>query len=283
MITQIDQFKEIIEGNYKILDLKSYMDYKIDVSKRGLTQQEIDLLSPDNINSCSFWEYIEKNPELAKDAIAFGVTKEQTKQTVNEKNFGLACSLNALSYVLLYRNCQGMPLLDIGAGYGMLKEYVEKETKLVYAGVDVYPKVSGVYQVGEDGSTLPPNIAASKFGLVVSCNVFQHLSIKQRRHYYEQIEKLLYPDFGIFTVTTIADIPISRVKGFRCKDNGRYYACHYGQYTEVQTVEELEADLSKHFFIISVSQRTFDCSFTFHCSLKKPELQVVKLADMEKT
>lgn len=268
MINQAEQFSEIIEGNYNILDLKSYEDYKVGVSKNGLTADAVELLSPDNVDSRSFWEYIEKNPELAKDAICFGATKETALSKVNEQNFGLACSLGALNYVVLYRNCALMPILDIGAGYGMLKEYVQKETKLQYFGVDVYPKVPGVYKVGPDGYTLPSAVTGVKYGLIVSVNVFQHLSVNQRRKYYEQIEKLLYPDFGIFTVTMMANITTPWVKPFMCKENGKAYACHYGQFTEVQKPQEIQSDLEKHFRVISVQQRIHDCSFTFHCSLK---------------
>ena len=110
----IEEFKEVIEGNYGITDLKSYTDYKVKAGKDGLTQQEIDLLSPDNINSQSFWEYIEKNPEIARDAISFGMTKEKSHEEVNKQNFCLACSLNSLSYINMYKDCEGMPLLDIG-------------------------------------------------------------------------------------------------------------------------------------------------------------------------
>jgi len=263
----IEEFKEVIEGHYGITNIPSYNEYKKKTGERGITKQEVELLSPDNVNSCSFWEYIEKNPEIAKDAIAFGITKEQSQEEVNKQNFGLACSLNALSYVTLYKECDGMPLLDIGAGYGMLKSFVKLHTKLKYCGVDVYPKIDEVYPVGKDGSTLPPNIAASSFGLVVAVNVFQHLSVKQRRHYYEQIEKILIPDFGVFTVTLNAMIPNTPLRPFKCNDDGKFYMCHYGQYTEVQNIQEIEQDLLKHFRILSMSQRVLvgDNSFTFHC------------------
>jgi hypothetical protein len=262
-------FKEVIEGHYGITDLKSYGDYKVKMGQTGVTKEDVELLSPDNINSCSFWEYIEKNPEIAKDAIAFGATKERSIEEVNQQNFSLACGLNTLGFIILYKDCTGMPVLDIGAGYGMLKNFIRQHTNLLYCGVDVYPKIEDVYPVGEDGSTLPPNIASSSFGIVAAINVFQHLSVKQRRHYYEQIEKILHPKFGVFTFTITADIPNSQIKGFRCNDDGKHYMCHYGQYTEVQTVPEIEQDLMKHFSIISVSQRLLDNCFTFNCAKRK--------------
>jgi SAM-dependent methyltransferase len=269
MITNVEEFKEVIEGNYGIKDLPTYEEYKKKTGARGLTKAEVELLSPDNVNSCSFWEYIAKNPEIAKDAVAFGVTKEKSIVDVNKQNYGLACSLGALQFIMLYKDEIGMPILDIGAGYGMLKEFVQQNTKLSYWGVDVYPKIEGVQQVASDGSTLPPNIMASKFGLIVACNVFQHLSLKQRRHYYEQVAQILYPNFGIFTVTHSSERPNSVRKSFKCAEDGQGYVCHYGQYTPVQSVQEIEGDLLKHFNIISICQRPFDDSFTFHCSRRE--------------
>ena len=270
MITNVEEFKEIVEGQYGIKDLATYEDYKMRMGTNGVTKAEVELMSPDNVNSCSFWEYIEKNPEIAKDAIAFGATKDKTHDDVNRQNLSLAWSLNALSFVMLFKDEVGAPILDIGAGYGMLKEFVEKNTRLKYYGVDVYPKVEGVLQVGCDGSTLPPPIANMIFALVVSVNVFQHLSIKQRRHYYEQISRILHPE-GLFTVTISTDNKNPNMrKPFVCAENGKGYMCHYGQYVECQSYPEVIADLSKHFRIHSLVHRVFDDSFTFHCGKLPP-------------
>ncbi len=265
----IQEFQQVIEGDYKISDLKSYGEYKYSVTaKGGVTKAEVERLSPDNVNSSSFWEYIEKNPEIKNDAICFGVGKDGTKEEVNKRNFALACSMNVFCPILAYKDCLGMPLLDIGAGYGMLKEFVEQNTKLKYFGVDVYPKVDGVLQVAADGSTLPAEIMslAGNFGLVMSVNVFQHLSIKQRRHYYEQVQQLLHPGCGVFTFSIACKIPNVK-RGFVCEETGREYMCHYGQYTEMQTHPEVVEDLIKHFHILSTIHRN-DHSFTFQCSRK---------------
>jgi len=170
----------------------------------------------------------------------------------------------------MYRECAGIPLLDIGAGYGMMKDYVEKETKLKYYGVDVYPKIPGVLPLVDGDSTLPPEVMNEKFGIVVSTNVFQHLSIKQRRHYYEQIAKILHPKLGIFSVTMVCNVPDRPSCGFINKETGKSYMCHYGQYTEIQMIADVFADLSKHFIIVSYLHRYCDYSFSFQCSLPAP-------------
>lgn len=268
MITTVEEFKQVVEGDYKITDLKSYGEYKKSMWDKKATKEEVERLSPDNINSCSFWEYIEKNPELARDAIGFGKTGEASHEDVNRMNFGLACDLSTLNYVWKYKDIAGLPILDIGAGYGMLKDFVEKHTKLQYVGVDVYPKVPGVLQVASDGFTLPPVVTAVKFGLVVSTNVFQHLSVNQRRGYYAQIENMLIDGWGVFSVSNMAVVP-GRDAGFKCKDDDKAYCCHYGQYTEIQTIPAQMEDLSKHFHVVSIAQRIHDQSVTFHCVKKQ--------------
>lgn len=266
-LTEVN-FDEVIAGDYKITDLPSYVEYKKKAGQNGVTVEEIQRLSPDTINSCSFWEWIEKNPKLAKDAIAFGLTENDSVEKVNQINFHIACQMGVLNYIIMNKHVVGMPILDIGPGYGMLRNFIRENTRFVYHGVDAYPKFEGVLQVGADGSTLPDNIMNTRFGMVVSTNVFQHLSVRQRRHYYEQIEKILEPGCGIFTVTNCAIVDGSSVKYFRGAD-GKNYMCHYGQYTEVQHINEIMADLSKHFNILSIQHRFFDNCFTFHC-LKRP-------------
>ncbi len=271
MITKLEEFTEIIEGQYHIKDIPTYMEFKKDRGKNGVSQSEIELMSPDSVNSASFWQWIENNPQLAKDSIAFNATPEMSIEQVNKNNLGLACQLGMLNTLIMYRDCEGMPILDIGAGYGMLKEFVEKNTKLKYVGVDVYPKIPGILPLIDNDSTLPPNVKASQFGAVIATNVFQHLSIKQRRHYYEQVFEILHPFVGIFSVSLTCNNPESNnCAGFKCNETGKRYMCHYGQYTEIQDFNDIIQDLKKHFNIITITQRPWDNSVAFHCTVKFP-------------
>ena len=136
-----------------------------------------------------------------------------------------------------------------------------------YHGVDVHPKFQGCIKVND--CILPPEIMEKKFGLVIACNVFQHLSIRQRRTYYEQVAKILHQG-GFFVLTNCVDQKTSSDRlGFKCKDNDRRYMVHYGQFTEVQTLEELQNDLLKHFDIHSVFQRLCDSHFCFNLRTKQ--------------
>ena len=263
-------FSQVIENEYGIKDIKSYEEYKKKSFADGINLNIIDKLSPDNIDNSSFWKYIEEHSELAKDAIAYGYTKEKTIDEVNNHNFVVACQSNVFGCFFAYKDDIDMPILDIGAGYGMLKNFCEKNTKWKYYGVDVYPKFEGCYKVGSDGYTLPIEIVGRNYGIIICTNVFQHLSVNQRRHYYEQVEGILHPEIGLFIVNMMIDIPTSK-HGFKCNDNNKKYVCHYGQYTEVQSINEVMNDLSKNFKVISISHRLDDNLFTFTCC-PKPKL-----------
>src|SRR3989304_2362491 len=112
-------FKEVVEGNYGITDLKAYDEYKKKMWEQGITKEVVDRMSPDHINSCSFWEYIEKNPQLAKDAIAFGATQDTSYELVNQHNYRLACGLGTLNYVwtFIQRLKGAFKLVRMGLAY----------------------------------------------------------------------------------------------------------------------------------------------------------------------
>lgn len=262
MNSQISYIKNIVENKYGITSPEAYIQYKKDKFDSGLTLDEINKLSPDIIDSGSFWEYIEKESIFNRDAIAYGYKSTDDIDTINAHNYTFACQLGIMNYVFARYNMK-MNLLDVGTGYGFLKRFVEKATPFDYYGADVYPKIEGIFKIND--CILPDEIMNKKFELVIASNVFQHLSVRQRNIYYEQIAKILHPEFGIFSVSNIHS---ADGIGFKCIENEKKYICHYGQYTELQSLQELVDDLQKHFHIISSSYLgTSSCAF--HCHLRK--------------
>lgn len=259
------KIKETVENKLGIATMDQYVEYKKRIWDTPVSMDEIEELSPDKVDSSEFWKYCDENPEFKFDAIAFGIPKDGNVCQVNVKNFNVAVESGVFSRILMYRN-HAFNVLDIGAGFGMLREelkfYVPHTT---YYGVDVYPKFEGCIKVTD--CILPSEIMDKKFGFVVACNVFQHLSVRQRITYYEQIAKICD---GYFVLTNIIDVPTSKRRlGFKCKDNDRRYMVHYGQFTLIQTVEELQYDLEKYFNIVSVQQRLDDNHFCFHLTSKQ--------------
>lgn len=264
----MNDIKSIVEGKLGLTDMQKYVEYKKRIWETPVSLEEIEELSPDKVDSSEFWKYCDENPEFKYDTISFGVQKNGSISEANSRNFDVAASMGAFSILPLLGRYT-FDALDIGAGFGMMKEALRRfAPAATYYGVDVHPKFEGCIKVTD--CILPPNIMEKKFGLVFACNVFQHLSIRQRRTYYEQISKILHQG-GFFVLTNAVDQVNGDEKrrGFKCKDNDRRYMVHYGQFTEVQTLEELQNDLSKHFDIHSVFQRLCDSYFCFNLTYKK--------------
>ena len=70
-------------------------------------------------------------------------------------------------------------LLEIGCGYGNLYNFLKNDCD--YSGIDVVKRFDACTLT--DGNGIPKSILNKKFDVVYSCNVFQHLSLKQKRRY----------------------------------------------------------------------------------------------------
>lgn len=264
-ILNINKIKEVIEGKLGLTTMEQYVEYKKHIWDQPVSMDEVQELSPDNVDNSEFWKYCDETPEWKFDTVAFGVPKDGTVQQVNAQNFTLAAESGVFSRIIMHRDYV-FNVLDIGAGFGMLKEELARYApRTTYYGVDVHPKFEGCIKVTD--CILPQEVMDIKFGYVFACNVFQHLSVRQRRTYYEQIAKILI-DGGIFVLTNCVNIPNHQMMGFKCRDNDRRYMVHYGQFTEIQTMEELNGDLLKHFRIISSQHRLIDNHFCFHMTKK---------------
>lgn len=255
--------KSIVEEKLGLTDMQKYVEYKKRIWETPVSLEEIEELSPDKVDSSEFWKYCDENPEFKFDTVSFGIPKDGSIQQANEQNFRVAVDSGVFSRIIMYRG-YAFNVLDIGAGFGMLKEELKRYAPFtIYHGVDVHPKFEGCIKVND--CILPPEIMENKFGFVFACNVFQHLSIRQRRKYYEQVADICD---GFFVLTNLVDDPVRRL-GFRCKENDKRYVVHYGQFTEVQPLVEIQKDLEQHFVIESIQQRISDGHCCFHLRSKK--------------
>ncbi len=78
----------------------------------------------------------------------------------------------------------------------------------------------------------------------MSVNVFQHLSVNQRRQYYADIHEMLEPKGFFMFGNSIDEMPDVDP---RRDANGKVWTRHYGQLTEVQRVEQIWTDLMPYF------------------------------------
>lgn len=232
---------EIKENLYKPAQLK-------EKSFSIVSQSFIDKLSPDNINSSKFWKHVIKKFPI--NAVC-GNNQANNINEANRANF-FVHNYRGHIYVInqLLKGNQNLKILEIGPGYGCVKNYIfsiaSKKQRENYYAIDVNPlfKYNKLFKTnGKDIPTQIPN----NLSLVISFNVFQHLSKSQRSSYYRQVYEKLKPggyfNFDMFTVTPEnKDSP--NLWGYRNEEDKRYCFL-FRQLTEVDPIEETINELKQ--------------------------------------
>lgn len=248
---QVD-IKDIVENQLGLTNHQKVIDYCNKVNYEVPTQEQVDILSPDKINLYDFWEYLEKNYDYAICGLG-GKTPEERDRLNMVLALGVGV-LNVLEAHVTLNSDIKLNVLEIGPGYGNICSVIMGRVN--YAAIDVYPRFPGVCLC--DGKTIPSELKATKFHVVISCNVFQHLSIDQRRSYYKEVFEIL-EDGGVFSFTNRVLPP---------EMTSPKYVCHAGQLTEVQKFEDINKDILDAGFTISSYSMRCDNFATFH--LRKP-------------
>lgn len=262
--------RRILTEEFGFTDLDAYKKWIADVRPRISPSRElIEKLSPDNIDCTDFWKVCEElfgndpvfneviRPEVGNLPYAI-----ESRVDANRMNLLLAKSLGVTTFL---DECadRRLKVLEIGPGFGSLKNYIETHTRYIYAGVDVYPRIEGVLQATPEG-VIPDDFLEKERGLysyVVSSNVFQHLSTRQRSKYFRDSRLLLHKE-GLFIFNVLVD---TAKLAQRTRDHdGNAWCDHYGQFTEIPRAGALHDELSTMFRILYVTQR-YDGIFNFVC------------------
>lgn len=272
-----EEIKDTIVNKLGVKDMDSYNAWiapfhdKDPSKRRIITQEDIDLLSPDNVDNNAFWRVAEEL--FGADAVSscgFGKLTN-TITAGNSRNISLARFTGMLNFVDAWKHHE-LTLFEIGAGYGCLRDYCVHNTNFRYIGFDVYPKTYEINRTELDG-TLPRKCIEDfrgKVGIVYSSNVFQHLSNKQRTQYFQDAEALMMQSgIFVFNVLTHNFNPDNVIPENKYAWDNRKYLKHYGQFTEIPYYPELAVELKKRFNILYETFRYMDGFATFVCA-KKP-------------
>jgi hypothetical protein len=269
-----DEIKRILTEDLGFTDLAAYQRWIATERPRiKPTPERIERLSPDAIDCRDFWRVCE---ELFGDDPVFNAAVAprdgrlphpvEGRMDENRMNLRLARSLGITAF--LDENAdKRLKILEIGPGFGSIKNYIETHTNHVYTGIDVYPRIPDVLEATEEG-LIPRSFIEgghNAYSYVISHNVFQHLSAKQRSRYYRDARVLLHPG-ALF----IFNLSVDAGKGFALLRDaqGTAWCDHYGQYTLIPKVSDVHDELRAGFDVLYVVQR-HDGLFNFVCR-KKP-------------
>lgn len=246
-----DEIKDTITNRLGITDqltYKTWVDqFHARTNPRIPTPEDIDLLSPDTVDNRDFWRVIKDLFET--DPVSnCQHGRSYSVEEANRNNMGI---YHLDGFTGMIHNVAGRAsnILEIGPGYGAFRDYLRRFPELTWHGADVFPLIGGVDQ--NESTGLLSELTKSRYYLfVASSNVFQHLSVAQRRAYYSDVFQMLLPS-GVFMVNQAVhwyadNHPATDV-------SGRQWMKHYGQFTEIQKPSAIFADVKKAGFDI-VSQ-----------------------------
>ncbi len=263
-----DEIRRILVDELGFTDLDAYRRWvERDRAKLVVDPQLIERLSPDHVDCRDFWRVCDEL--FALDPVCnIAVSPAQgrlphaveTRLDANRMNLRFAKSFGITA--LLEENAQQrLKVFEIGAGYGSIMNFVETHTNHEYTGLDVVPRVPGVVGATAEG-LIPDELlkqGAGTYSYVVSSNVFQHLSSKQRARYYDDARTLLKRG-GLF----IFNLCVDTGKHPYLRDAaGNAWCDHYGQFTAVPKAD-IYTTLNTLFGVLYVTQR-YDGVFNFVC------------------
>lgn len=233
--------------------------------------------SPDNVDSCHFWKQAVTVFPFASVSYSPGT---RSKKSLNKKSFygnhERHGSIEPINEV--FGKNPKAKMLEIGPGYGCVKEYIEKKYSLDnYYAIDVNPLFDYKKLYKTDGSTIPKEVP-DNLDIVYSVNVFQHLSEKQKLSYYTQIRSLLKPGGKfIFSMFVVAPDTINSVfkdeKGeykrlFGMSDiEGNFYVNFFSQFTVCPRIDDIIKTMSDLEFDLEIIDKEWN-SFTFVATKK---------------
>ena len=264
------EIRRVMVEELGFCDLAAYQRWVTDVRPHVQpTPEAIARLSPDAVDCRAFWKVCDElfgSDPVCNVAVAPEVGRLpyaiETPMDVNRMNLRLAKSLGITAF--LEENAQArLRVLEIGPGYGSLKNFIETHTNHTYVGFDAVPRIPGVLETTQEG-LLPRDLIAREagsFSYVISSNVFQHLSAAQRATYVEDAGALLHPG-GIFIFNLTVDT--AKIPAYARDANGTAWAVHYGQYTPIPKGGAAYDLAGKAFNILYVTQR-YDGVFNFVC------------------
>lgn len=253
-----EEIRKIITEHFKITTPESYKKWLVDWRANGgiVSDEDLKILSPDNINCRDFW--IVGEELFGTDCVCNtldGIPNVTEQMQGNRVNLNLAKQSGILNVIDHFSNYK-IKILEIGAGYGSLKNYIEVKTEFDYSGFDVYPKIAGVLST-TDAGYIPYDYIVNNCGsfvIVASSNVFQHLSETQRKKYIYDSAELL-SDKGYFLFNLMVDFGYSGT---------RKYMALYGQFCPVPSMLEIQDSLKERFIIQTTTTR-YDGLVGFVC------------------
>lgn len=244
-----DEIKEIITQRYGFTSIEKYKEWLTVWREKGgtATQEEADLLSPDNIDCHDFWRVCYHL--FGSDSVCNAVDGAVYTNDMDANRINLSIAqLSGITSIIDANKFYRVNMLEYGPGLGCVKNYVEVNTRFNYYGFDVHPRIPGIAATTNEGYIPTEFVDKNKgsFQIVFSSNVLQHVSQKQRQKFFADAYDLLSVGgtLAFNAMTFDQNAPPLR------------YMTLYGQFILIPTVSEIVKELQNlKFTIMSLGSR----------------------------
>lgn len=258
-LLQYSEIKDIITNKYgykNLDDWKKECENRFSLYKKEgrykPTQEEIDLLSPDNVDCGAFWRVctelfgIDPICNITQPGYADNSAVNMYDITIaNKRNLWLTETFGILTYLKEHADYPSM-VMEFGAGYGGLKNWIESNTSKNYIGFDVNPLIPSILPLNHQGELITDiSDNKGKVSHFVCSNVFQHLSEKQRLYIFDTAATYLYSGGLLMFITPI-------------KSAAYEYIYTYGQITINPSSSWIDEELCKRGFKICMVTSRYD-------------------------
>jgi hypothetical protein len=256
-----EEIRRILTDELGFRDLASYRRWIEEERPRSRpTKERIERLSPDHVDCRDFWSACDElfgvDP-VCNVAVGPGILGLEdgfeARVEANRANLRLAKTFGITSFLEEHAEAR-LRTFEIGPGFGGLKDWIETNTRHRYTAFDVVARVHGVREATVDGCLPESFLAESRgdFAYVVSSNVFQHLSARQRSRWYSDVHALLRAG-GLFLFNLSVDV--GNQPACARDADGVAWADHYGQYTLIPKPADLFRELRTRFDLLYTTQR----------------------------
>lgn len=205
-----------------------------------------NFFNPDKINPKTFWKATDVHfftDTVANSCDKHGNGVPHDIETANKNNYqiflnsGGSSAFELVKYnyntnIFISKLNKCKKILDLGCGYGSLRLHDFEDFE--YIGYDIIKRFKGAKELmGKHGSFSDRQISSlkNKISVIISSNVFQHLSKSQIEKYFQQFEKI-NPKYLILSYV-------------RCENT---WSFHYGQWVELFSSEEFVDLATKYGF-----------------------------------
>ncbi len=256
-----EEIRRILTEELGFVDLAAYRRWiEAERPRTRPTREHIERLSPDHVDCRAFWRACDElygiDP-VCNIAVGPGVEAPadgaEARLEANRQNLRLAKTFGITALLEEHAGSR-LRTLEIGPGFGSLKHWIETSTRHRYVAFDVVPRVPDVRETTADGCLPADFVAAARgeFSYVVSSNVFQHFSQRQRTRYFEDAHALLQAG-GLFVFNLSVDV--GNVPDHMRDEGGVAWADHYGQYTLIPRPPDLFRELRARYDLLYTTQR----------------------------